>query len=234
MRHGWSETARLRGTGSRCCRHDAVCLEPEALSSPRRLCTWLLLSAGTRPGPSVNGNDAELRAGRRRPFAPVPRAQYDASGAMIEPEQPLIHPAREVDLEALCVIASASFATPWGRDTFVEELSRPWAHLRVLRPSADAPPAAFISSWLVRDEVHVLNIATHPSARRRGYARLLMEEALTLAGAHLVRYVTLEARRSNTPALRLYRSLGFQSIGVRPGYYTDTQEDAIVMVRVLG
>ena len=89
---------------------------------------------------------------------------------------------------------------------------------------------AFCNYWLVRDEVHLLNIATHPDRRRRGYARFLMEHLLGFARRHKCRYITLEVRRSNEAALGLYRAYGFEPVGVRPNYYIEDREDAIVML----
>ena len=82
---------------------------------------------------------------------------------------------------------------------------------------------------LVHDELHVLNVAVASEERRRGVARALLEEMTErgrLGGAVLA---TLEVRRSNRPAIRLYESLGYRQVGVRPNYYVDEGEDAIVM-----
>ena len=89
---------------------------------------------------------------------------------------------------------------------------------------------AFLNYWWVVDEIHVLNLATLPEARRRGCARALMHEVMEFARGHLVRTMTLEGRATNCAATRLYESLGFESIGVRAHYYRDTGEDAHVMV----
>jgi ribosomal-protein-alanine N-acetyltransferase len=88
----------------------------------------------------------------------------------------------------------------------------------------------FIVFWLVHDEVHVLNVAVAASARRRGVARLLMDEAAARGRASGARLATLEVRRSNEAALTLYRRLGYRQVGVRTNYYVDEGEDAIVMV----
>jgi [ribosomal protein S18]-alanine N-acetyltransferase len=156
---------------------------------------------------------------------------------VIEPTQPLIAPMTESDLDDVCALAEASFMVPWTRWIFEEELGRPFAVLRVLRSCPGGPLVAFVSTWIVRDELHVLNLATHPAVRRRGYGWLLMHEVLALAQAQGVRYVTLEVRRSNAAAIKLYRKLDFESIGIRPRYYADTVseqgEDAIVMMKTL-
>jgi ribosomal-protein-alanine N-acetyltransferase len=113
---------------------------------------------------------------------------------------------------------------------FDAELSRPWARIWTARDKAAAPVAAFLLAWAVADEMHIINVATHPSLRRRGAARALLNELLTHARANQVRLVLLEVRRSNRAALSLYRSHGFSAIGVRRGYYADNAEDAIEMM----
>ena len=137
------------------------------------------------------------------------------------------------DVGAVHALAKECFASAWDRHVFEEELARDWAYLRVLRESPSEPITSFLSFWLVRDEIHVLNLGTHPSARRRGHARLLMHDMLGFARSRGVRYVSLEVRRSNGPALRLYQTLGFDPIGIRPGYYADDGEDAVVMLLTL-
>lgn len=134
-------------------------------------------------------------------------------------------------LEAIAAIDRASFPQP--SVDLADELERPWARLWVARPDAAAPAAAFLLAWLVADELHILSIATHPSARRRGLARALLDHALATARERAMRLVLLEVRRSNRDAIRLYRSFGFRAMGVRPGYYADNREDAIEMILVL-
>ena len=152
---------------------------------------------------------------------------------MLDPTSPLILPMTEGDVDAVHGLACECFTSPWDRHVFVEELARPWAHLRVLRPSRNGPLVAFLSYWLVRDEIHVLNLGTHPTTRRLGYARLLLDDMLAFARTKGVRYVSLEVRRSNVAALRLYVGAGFEPIGVRPSYYADNGEDALVMLLTL-
>lgn len=111
-----------------------------------------------------------------------------------------------------------------------EELARPWSRVWCVHIEEEEAPAGFLLGWHVADELHILNIATRPSLRRRGAARALMDEALAYAARHHVRVVLLEVRRSNRPAIKLYRSLRFTALGVRPAYYADNDEDAVVMV----
>jgi [ribosomal protein S18]-alanine N-acetyltransferase len=114
-----------------------------------------------------------------------------------------------------------------------EELTRPWARAWAARTAEGAPPAAFLVAWHVADEIHVLNVATTPSMRRRGFARALMDEVLSSAAAERIRIVILEVRRSNRAAIKLYRGLGFTALGVRPRYYADNDEDAVEMILAL-
>jgi ribosomal-protein-alanine N-acetyltransferase len=114
-----------------------------------------------------------------------------------------------------------------------EELERPWARVWAVRSAEGAPPAGFLVAWHVADELHVLNVATSPPLRRRGFARALMDEALAYAASERVRIVLLEVRRSNRAAIKLYRGFGFTVLGVRPGYYADNGEDAIEMILAL-
>jgi len=112
-----------------------------------------------------------------------------------------------------------------------QELERPWG--RVWTAEQDVAIVGFLVAWHVADELHVLNIAVASPHRRQGVATELMADALDYAAAEHIRIVLLEVRRSNRAALRLYRSLSFSAMGVRPGYYGDNGEDAVEMVLAL-
>ena len=140
---------------------------------------------------------------------------------------------REQDLDQVMEIEHGSFKAPWSRQVFAEELERDWAYVDVVceRDAAGrSKVAAFCNYWLVRDEIHILNVATHPKHRRRGHGRRLMRHVLDFARRHRCRYLTLEVRRSNDPAIELYKSFGFKPVGIRPHYYVEDNEDAIVML----
>jgi ribosomal-protein-alanine N-acetyltransferase len=109
------------------------------------------------------------------------------------------------------------------------ELKKSWSHLWVARDSAPGPALGFLLAWSVADELHVINVATHPDFRRRGVGRALLCHALEHAGRSRARLVLLEVRRSNTPAIALYRANGFSMTSVRRGYYAEN-EDAIEMM----
>ncbi|HYP75576.1 MAG TPA: ribosomal protein S18-alanine N-acetyltransferase [Polyangiaceae bacterium] len=105
------------------------------------------------------------------------------------------------------------------------EIALPW----VLRSDGSAEPVAFSLAWSVADELQLLDLATRPEHRRRGYARALLSELLRYAQREHKRLLLLEVRSSNEPAIRLYRSVGFETTGVRRGYYSATNEDALEM-----
>ncbi|HET6613780.1 MAG TPA: ribosomal protein S18-alanine N-acetyltransferase [Kofleriaceae bacterium] len=149
-----------------------------------------------------------------------------------------IAPMAAGDIDAVAAIEARCYRAPWPRQVFVDELSHPWAHLDVIRAGMDAggPPVvvAYASYWLVKDEVHLLNLAVDPAHRRRGHARALLGHVIAFAEAHRCRFVTLEVRRSNTAARSLYAGCGFVAVGVRPNYYVQDREDAVVMTLDFG
>jgi ribosomal-protein-alanine N-acetyltransferase len=141
-----------------------------------------------------------------------------------------IEPMRLGDLDAVVEIERLSFRSPWSGQIFLEEMARDWAHVDVVRDAARGTVLAFGNYWLVADEVHLLNVATDPVARRAGHASRMLAHIVEFGRRHACRVVTLEVRRSNLAAARLYRRFGFRVVGVRPNYYAEDQEDAIVML----
>lgn len=140
-----------------------------------------------------------------------------------------VAPMRSEDIDELMEIERASYRSPWARQVFLDELHRSWARVDVLREVEGGPLRAFANYWIVGEEVHLLNVAVHPAARRRGHARRLLAHLVDVARASGCRFLTLEVRRGNHGAIRLYRREGYRPVGIRPRYYDDG-EDAIVMI----
>jgi ribosomal-protein-alanine N-acetyltransferase len=139
------------------------------------------------------------------------------------------------DLDRVTEIERSGFVHPWSRDLLARELGQPWSHvlLAVEGEGEGERTLGYVVFWLVHDEVHVLNLGTAPEARRRGVGRALMEEAHATGRRRGASISTLEVRRSNAPALALYEQLGYRRVGVRPNYYAEEREDAIVMIAEL-
>lgn len=140
----------------------------------------------------------------------------------------LVSRFREEDSEAVSEIARLAALSV----DVQAERERPWALMWLARPEQGVASIAFLLAWAVADELHLIHIATRPEHRRKGAARALMRTLVDYAVEHRSRLVLLEVRRTNRPAIRLYRSLGFSAIGVRRRYYADG-EDAIEMMLVL-
>jgi ribosomal-protein-alanine acetyltransferase len=109
------------------------------------------------------------------------------------------------------------------------ELGREFALPWVRRSPISGEPVAFSLAWSVADELQLLDVACHPEHRRQGHARALLSELLRYARREQIRLFLLEVRQTNEHAIRLYRSAGFETTGVRRGYYSDTGEDAFEM-----
>ena len=135
----------------------------------------------------------------------------------------------EADLDAIMEIDQLSFPVPWLRQSFADELSRPWARLQVLRETRSGRVVAFCNYWLVAGEVHILNIAVHPQVRRQGHAARVLRLILAEANERHVDRLSLEVRVSNQAAQALYRKFGFRAVGTRPHYYANNGEDALLM-----
>ena|SRR5438552_4034846 len=146
------------------------------------------------------------------------------------PQPVVVTPVEQGDIDAVMEIERLSFSAPWSRAAIGEELARAWARIDVVRDQSDGAVSAFANYWLVADELHILNIATHPLERRRGHATRLLAHMIEVARRQPCRLMTLEVRRSNAAAQRLYRRFAFRAVGVRPNYYAEDQEDAIVML----
>jgi [ribosomal protein S18]-alanine N-acetyltransferase len=141
----------------------------------------------------------------------------------------VIEPATVDDLDAIAAIGLVSFARPWPRQTYADELARP--HARVIVARADATVRGYAVTWSVGDEVELLQIATAPDARRRGVGQALLGAVCAAADRSGARQLVLEVRADNQAARALYAGHGFAVIATRRGYYADDGQDAVVMIR---
>ncbi|HEY8535671.1 MAG TPA: ribosomal protein S18-alanine N-acetyltransferase [Vicinamibacterales bacterium] len=147
-------------------------------------------------------------------------------------EQPIVEPlAGPEDLEEILAVDRESFLRPWTRAMYEAELRNPAVSRIYVIRAPGARVAGYCAVWMVDGELHINNLAIRPAFRRRGLATTLLREVLREAAARGCVRATLEVRRSNHPARRLYEALGFRLRGVRRGYYTDPVDDALVLWR---
>jgi [ribosomal protein S18]-alanine N-acetyltransferase len=136
------------------------------------------------------------------------------------------------DLPQVIAIERRAFPTPWSLAMFVLELSKS-SSICLAAVAAGEPRSGKLWGYLIcsryADVWHLMNLAVDPPLRRRGIATALLEELLERAGPE--ESYTLEVRPSNESAIKLYERFGFRRAGMRPRYYQDTGEDALVMWR---
>lgn len=138
----------------------------------------------------------------------------------------------ESDLPRVMKIERKSFTDPWSLNSFRRELNdNPYA--LYLSAYLDEKLIAYIGGWLVTDELHITNLAVDPAYRRQGVAGKLLAELIDLAKKQGIVRATLEVRASNTSAIKLYEKNGFVSVGCRPRYYRNNNEDALIMWKEL-
>ncbi len=136
----------------------------------------------------------------------------------MEPE----HVDQVAELERQC------FTLPWSATTLRFEVERnKLAHYVIA--TWQSRVVGYAGMWVLGPEAHVTNVGVHQGFRRRGIGEILMRFLMSRAAARGATRMTLEVRRSNVPAQRLYEKLGFEGVGYRPGYYTDNGEDALIM-----
>ncbi|MED3623218.1 ribosomal protein S18-alanine N-acetyltransferase [Neobacillus thermocopriae] len=135
---------------------------------------------------------------------------------------------REEDINQVYEVEKASFTTPWSIEAFYNELyNNKFAVYIVVEQ--DHRVIGYSGMWLVIDEAHVTNVAILPEYRGRKLGEAMMRKLMAVAREMGAKSMTLEVRVTNEVAQSLYRKLGFQNGGIRKNYYSDNQEDALVM-----
>lgn len=132
------------------------------------------------------------------------------------------------DIAAIQEIEHACFTLPWSESAFQNELKHnQFAHYMVIE--LEQRVIAYGGMWNIMDEAHVTNIAVHPDFQGQGWGTILLEELMRAAIFLGSTKMTLEVRVSNTRAQHLYEKMGFQERGIRKKYYSDNDEDAMIM-----
>ncbi|WP_239618797.1 ribosomal protein S18-alanine N-acetyltransferase [Cohnella mopanensis] len=132
------------------------------------------------------------------------------------------------DIGAIVEIEQEAFTAPWSAEAFRNELTNNlFAKYMIMESDNDI--IGYGGMWLIIDEAHVTNIAIRSQFQGMGYGRSLLSELMKTAHYLGARRMTLEVRVSNERAQSLYRKMGFSPSGVRPAYYSDNMEDALIM-----
>jgi ribosomal-protein-alanine N-acetyltransferase len=135
---------------------------------------------------------------------------------------------KEEDIDQILEVEHASFTTPWSREAFYNEIyNNKFAVYIVLEENNKI--IGYCGTWVVIDEAHITNVAVLPEYRGRKLGEALMRKLMSVAREMGAKSMTLEVRVTNQVAQSLYRKLGFQNGGIRKNYYSDNQEDGLVM-----
>lgn len=140
----------------------------------------------------------------------------------------LVRPMLEKDIDEVLEIEKTSFTTPWSKEAFTLEINKNMLAKYVVA-EIQGKVVGYGGIWLIIDEGHVTNIAVHEKYRGLGVGNKIMEGLIDICGDRNIVAMTLEVRKTNEIAKSLYNKYGFKEYGIRPGYYSDNNEDAIIM-----
>lgn len=135
------------------------------------------------------------------------------------------------DIDAACALEQASFSMPWPRSAFEEIVTKKDADYYLAEDLDTGKLAGGLVLFHILDEGDIMNVAVDSEYRGRGIATELLKYAIAQGEAEGIIDFTLEVRVSNAPAIRVYEKNGFESVGIRPGFYTHPKEDGMVMWR---
>ena len=139
----------------------------------------------------------------------------------------VIRSMRKEDVLQITQIEKLSFPSPWSCGIFSSELDRRnFAFYYVIEYQDKI--TAYTGYWKVGNEAHLVNMAVHPAFRRNGLGSRLLKYILEKAQNQGLNTITLEVRRFNLAAQKFYESFDFKKVAIRPGYYVETGEDALV------
>lgn len=142
----------------------------------------------------------------------------------------IIKKMEKSDIDEIFEIEKVSYGEHhWSKESFYNELENNIGYYLAAHSPENNKVLGYLGSWLIIDECHITNVSVNPEYRRQKIAEQLIIELINHCYEKFVKYITLEVRVSNTPAINLYEKFGFKSIGVRKKYYQDNNEDALIM-----
>lgn len=131
------------------------------------------------------------------------------------------------DIPQIAYLETVCFSDPWSERSIASELENRLACWLVA--VEDSTVLGYIGSQTVLDGTDIMNIAVAPEARRQGIGELLLNSLIDILKERGVHFLMLEVRQSNAAAIALYRKSGFAEVGVRPNYYRNPRENALIM-----
>lgn len=138
-----------------------------------------------------------------------------------------ISPMDSSSIKAIHNISELSFPISWSLESLQSELDNKFAKYVVLKKGDSI--VGYGGMWIIIDESHITNVAIHPNARGHGGGDLIVEALFRICRKQKVTAITLEVRSSNFQAINLYEKHGFEKVSIRPHYYEDNNEDAVIM-----
>lgn len=139
----------------------------------------------------------------------------------------IVRPMTKADVDAVYLIETQSFRSPWSKHSLAGELKNRVAHYVVME--RDGEVIGYCGMWVLFEEAHITNIAIRPDHRGNGYGKQLLVAAMEHAASFGAEMMTLEVRETNTVAQNMYAQLGFLQQGFRKRYYSDTGEGALLL-----
>ncbi len=140
-----------------------------------------------------------------------------------------IEPMQKDYLDEVMVVEEKAYGPHhWSKESFFNELNSELAKYYCAF-NEKGELTGYAGCWQILEEAHITNIAVSPDYRRQHIGEALLTTIIESSRKAMVKYITLEVRVSNAPAIALYEKYGFKSLGVRKGYYQNNDEDALIM-----
>lgn len=136
------------------------------------------------------------------------------------------------DLDDIMEIEHEAFSTPWSRNAFKQEITENML-AKYIVAEVDSKVVGYAGIWLIIDEGHITNIAVRKDWRHQGIGKYLLMGLIDFCKKNKIHNMTLEVRQSNEAAQKLYKKFGFLDCGIRPNYYADDHEDAVIMWKTI-
>jgi ribosomal-protein-alanine N-acetyltransferase len=145
-----------------------------------------------------------------------------------------IRRAEKKDADGMHRVEQACFELPWSRDDLAKDATENILSIYFVAEATDAESRestviGYAGLWVVLDEGHITNVAVDSDYRRQGVAAMLLLSMFEAAREKGAKRFTLEVKRTNEAAIRLYEKFGFSIAGYRKGYYKEDGEDAAIM-----